>query len=151
MTLSPGDEAPSFQLEDQDGAPVSLADFKGRKLVLYFYPRDLTPGCTTEACQFNDALPQFAAKDAAVVGISADTAASHQRFRAKYGLTFPLLVDAGAEVAKAYGAYGEKKFMGRTSVGVKRTTFLIDEQGRIEKTWYKVSADGHAATILEVL
>lgn len=151
MTLSPGDEAPAFQLEDQDGATVSLADFSGRKLVLYFYPRDLTPGCTTEACQFNDALPQFAAKDAAVVGISADTAASHQRFRAKYGLTFPLLVDAGAEVAKAYGAYGEKKFMGRTSVGVKRTTFLIDEQGRIEKTWYKVSADGHAASILEGL
>jgi thioredoxin-dependent peroxiredoxin len=148
MTLSPGDAAPAFELPDQDGNVVSLADFHGRTLVLYFYPRDLTPGCTTEACQFNDALGGFAEKDAAVVGISADTAASHGRFRAKHGLTFPLLVDEGAEVAKAYGAYGEKRFMGRTSIGIKRSTFVIGPDGTIRKAFYKVSANGHAAAVL---
>ena len=151
MTLSPGDPAPAFTLPDQDGAEVSLDDFRGRKLVLYFYPRDATPGCTTEACQFNDSLAGFAGRDTAVVGVSADSGDSHRRFRAKFGLGFPLLVDEGAAVAQQYGAYGEKKFRGRTSVGIKRSTFLIDEQGRVEKAWYSVSADGHAAAILEGL
>lgn len=151
MALIPGQPAPDFRLQDQDGNTVSLSDFQGRKLVLYFYPKDDTPGCTTEACQFNDSLARFEDRDVAVVGISADDAESHTRFRARFGLNFPLLVDTGGEVAKAYESWGEKQYGDRTFVGVLRSTFLIDEEGRLEKTWYDVSPDGHPEAILGVL
>jgi thioredoxin-dependent peroxiredoxin len=151
MSLTSGQQAPDFNLQDQDGNAVSLSDFRGRKLVLYFYPKDDTPGCTTEACQFNDSLTRFQNEDVAVVGISADDAESHQRFRAKFGLGFPLLVDEGGEVAKAYGSWGEKTYGDKTFTGVLRSTFLIDEEGKIWHAWYDVRPDGHPEAILASL
>jgi peroxiredoxin Q/BCP len=147
--LEPGDQAPAFTLPDQDSRPVSLEDFKGRKLLLYFYPADDTPGCTKEACQFNDNLHAFQAAQVPVVGVSPDDAASHQRFRSKFGLQFTLLSDPDHAVADQYGAWGERSRYGQTFVGILRSTFLIDEEGRIERAWYNVRADGHAAKVLE--
>jgi thioredoxin-dependent peroxiredoxin len=149
--LEPGDQAPAFTLPDQDSRPVSLADFKGRKLLLYFYPADDTPGCTAEACQFNDNLHAFQTAEVPVVGVSPDDAASHQRFRSKFGLRFTLLSDPDHAVAERYGAWGERNRYGRTIVGILRSTFLIDEEGKIERAWYNVKADGHAAKVLEEL
>ena len=149
--LEAGAKAPEFTLPDQDGTLVSLADFKGQRLILYFYPGDDTPGCTREACQFNDNLAAFQAAGVPVIGISRDDAQSHQRFRNKYGLQFPLLTDADHQVMDAYGAWGEKTRYGRTSVGVLRSTFLVDEQGRIQRAWHNVKADGHAAAVLSEL
>jgi thioredoxin-dependent peroxiredoxin len=149
--LTEGVQAPTFTLPDQDGDPVSLDDFKGTKVLVYFYPADDTPGCTKEACQFNDNLAGFQAAGVPVIGISPDDAASHQRFRNKYGLRFPLLTDADHAVMGAWGAWGEKTSYGRTSVGVLRSTFLVDEQGRVERAWHNVKADGHAATVLAQL
>ena len=146
--LTEGAQAPTFTLPDQDGNLVSLDDFKGSKVLVYFYPADDTPGCTKEACQFNDNLAHFQAAGVPVIGVSPDNAASHQRFRGKYGLQFPLLTDADHAVMDAWGAWGEKSRYGRTSVGVLRSTFLVDEQGRIERVWHNVKADGHAATVL---
>jgi thioredoxin-dependent peroxiredoxin len=146
--LTEGAQAPTFTLPDQDGNLVSLDDFKGSKVLVYFYPADDTPGCTKEACQFNDNLTGFQAAGVPVIGVSPDNAASHQRFRGKYGLQFPLLTDADHAVMDAWGAWGEKSRYGRTSVGVLRSTFLVDEQGRIERVWHNVKADGHAATVL---
>jgi len=148
MKLQPGDPAPPFTLPDQDGAPVDLASYRGRRVVVYFYPRDDTPGCTKEACQFNDALSGFEDAGVDVLGISADDGASHQRFRARYGLAFRLLTDAGHEVATRYGAYGEKMLYGKPTVGVIRSTFLVAPDGTIERAWYSVRADGHAAKVL---
>lgn len=148
MKLGPGDNAPSFTLPDQDGRQVDLAGYRGRKVLVYFYPKDDTPGCTKEACQFNEALPDFTGSGVDVLGISADGAESHRRFRAKYGLGFPLLIDANHSVATEYGAYGQKMLYGKPTTGVIRSTFLIDEQGRIERAWYGVRADGHAAKVL---
>jgi peroxiredoxin Q/BCP len=148
MKLQPGDPAPPFTLPDQDGTPVDLASYRGRRVVVYFYPQDDTPGCTKEACQFNDALSGFEGAGVDVLGISADDAASHQRFRAKYGLGFRLLTDAGHEVATRYGAYGEKMLYGKPTVGVIRSTFLVDPEGRVEHAWYGVRTDGHAARVL---
>jgi len=149
--LSPGDIAPDFTLPDQDGKQVSLGEFKGHQALVYFYPRDDTPGCTTEACQFNDNLSRFQAANVPVIGISADSAASHVKFRNKYGLKFPLLSDKGHEVAAKYGAYGEKMMYGKPVTGVIRSTFLVDEQGKIEKAWYSVKANGHAEQVLDAL
>jgi peroxiredoxin Q/BCP len=149
--LEPGDQAPAFTLPDQDSRPVSLEDFKGRKLLLYFYPADDTPGCTKEACQFNDNLHAFQAAQVPVVGVSPDDAASHQRFRNKYGLHFTLLSDLDHAVADQYGAWGERNRYGRTIVGILRSTFLVDEEGKVERAWYNVKADGHAAKVLEEL
>jgi thioredoxin-dependent peroxiredoxin len=149
--LEPGDQAPAFTLPDQDSRPVSLDDFKGRKLLLYFYPADDTPGCTAEACQFNDNLHAFQTAEVPVVGVSPDDAASHQRFRSKFGLRFTLLSDPDHAVAERYGAWGERNRYGRTIVGILRSTFLIDEEGKIERAWYSVKADGHAAKVLEEL
>ena len=148
MKLQPGDPAPAFTLPDQDGRPVDLASYRGRKVVVYFYPQDDTPGCTKEACQFNDARSGFEEAGVDVLGISADDGASHQRFRAKYGLCFTLLTDAGHQVASAYGAYGEKVLYGKRTVGVIRSTFLVDAEGRVERAWYGVRVDGHAARVL---
>jgi thioredoxin-dependent peroxiredoxin len=149
--LAEGAQAPSFTLPDQDGNPVSLDDFKGSKVLVYFYPADDTPGCTKEACQFNDNLANFQAAGVPVIGVSPDDAASHQRFRNKHGLRFPLLTDADHTVMDAWGAWGEKTRYGRTSVGVLRSTFLLDAHGRVERAWHDVSADGHAATVLSQL
>ena len=148
MKLQPGDPAPPFTLPDQDGNPVDLASYRGRKILVYFYPKDDTPGCTKEACQFNGDLRGFEDVGVDVLGISADGADSHRRFRAKYGLGFALLSDEGHRVASQFGAYGEKLLYGRPTTGVIRSTFLIDEQGLVERAWYGVRADGHAAKVL---
>ena len=147
--LDAGDRAPAFTLPDQDGAKVSLRDFAGGPVVVYFYPADDTPGCTKEACQFNDNLAAFKRAKVAVVGVSADSAEKHKAFRSKYGLKFALLTDADHKVGTAYGAWGEKTLYGKKSVGVIRSTFLIGPTGKIERAWYHVKADGHAAKVLE--
>ena len=147
--LEAGDEAPTFSLPDQDETSVSLQDFAGSPVVVYFYPADDTPGCTKEACQFNDNLGAFERAGVAVVGISPDGAAKHQKFRAKYGLTFPLLSDPTHAVMEAYGAWGEKTMYGKKTVGTIRSTFLVDAAGKVARAWYNVRADGHAAKVLE--
>ncbi len=146
--LEVGDEAPPFTLPDQDGTDVALQDFTGRRVVVYFYPADDTPGCTKEACQFNDNLAAFGAAGVPVLGISPDGSAEHQRFRQKHGLRFPLLSDPDHVVMERYGAWGEKTMYGRKVTGVIRSTFLVGAEGRIEKAWYNVRADGHAAKVL---
>jgi len=146
--LTQGLPAPAFTLPDQDANPVSLADFAGRRVVVYFYPADDTPGCTKEACQFSDNMAAFDRADVPVLGISPDDAASHVRFREKFDLHFPLLSDPDHSVMTAYGAWGEKSLYGRTVIGVIRSTFLIDGQGAVQRAWYNVRADGHAAKVL---
>ena len=150
--LESGDKAPDFTLLDQDGNPFKLSEsIKRSKVrhVIYFYPRDDTPGCTKEACQFNDALTQFEGLGIPVIGISPDKQAAHLKFRDKYGLQFPLLSDPDHTVMEKYGAWGEKTMYGKATVGVIRSTFLIDEKGKIARAWYHVKADGHAAKVLE--
>jgi peroxiredoxin Q/BCP len=147
--LATGAKAPAFTLPDADGNKVSLSDYAGQKVVVYFYPRDDTPGCTKEACQFNDALSQFEGLGIPVIGISPDKQASHVKFRDKYGLQFPLLSDPEHKVMEKYGAWGEKMMYGKATTGVIRSTFLIDEKGKVARAWYSVKADGHAAKVLE--
>jgi thioredoxin-dependent peroxiredoxin len=147
--LEPGNKAPKFELPDQDEKPVSLKEFAGAPVVVYFYPADDTPGCTKEACQFNDNLRAFNRAGVKVVGISPDKAEKHKKFRAKYGLRFPLLSDPDHEVMKAYGAWGEKTMYGKKTVGVIRSTFLVDPKGVIQQAWYNVRADGHAEKVLQ--
>ena len=149
--LVKGDKAPAFTLTDHDGKTVSLSDFKGQQVILYFYPKDDTPGCTKEACQFNDLRQSFADQGAEVLGISPDGAESHQRFRGRYELAIRLLSDPSHEVMERYGAWGEKTLYGRKSLGVIRSTFLISGDGLIERAWYNVRADGHASQVLDVL
>ncbi len=146
--LGVGDPAPAFSLLDTDGNEVSLVAHAGRRIVLYFYPKDDTPGCTTEACQFNENLATFEGAGVPVVGISPDPADSHRAFRQKYGLALQLASDPTHEVMESYGAWGEKTLYGRKSVGVIRSTFVVDETGRIARAWYNVRADGHAAKVL---
>lgn len=148
MNLKPGDLAPDFTLPDADGNRVRLADFQGRWLVLYFYPRDNTPGCTTEACGFRDIYPEYQSRNIAVLGVSADDAKSHSKFSHKYQLPFPLLCDAEAQVAAAYGCYGLKKFMGKEYMGILRTTFAIGPDARIKKIYRPVKPASHAAAVL---
>jgi peroxiredoxin Q/BCP len=149
VKLESGGKAPSFKLPDQDGKTVSLKEFAGAPVVVYFYPADDTPGCTKEACQFNDNLRAFSRSGVKVVGISPDGAEKHKKFRAKYGLRFPLLSDPDHEVMTAYGAWGEKTLYGKKTTGVIRSTFLIGPKGTIERAWYSVKADGHAEKVLE--
>jgi peroxiredoxin Q/BCP len=149
--LEAGDKAPAFTLPDQDEAKVSLKAFKGQATVVYFYPADDTPGCTKEACQFNDNLRAFSRAGVNVLGISPDGAAKHTKFRAKYNLKFPLLSDPDHAVMEAYGAWGEKTMYGKKTVGTIRSTFLIDAKGVVKRAWYNVRADGHAAKVLEEL
>ncbi|MGP8060279.1 MAG: thioredoxin-dependent thiol peroxidase [Acidimicrobiales bacterium] len=149
--LEAGAKAPTFTLLDQDEKKVSLKDFAGSPVVVYFYPADDTPGCTKEACQFNDNLRAFSRTGAKVVGISPDGAAKHTKFRAKYKLKFPLLSDAAHSVMEAYGAWGEKTMYGRKTVGTIRSTFLVDAKGTVARAWYNVRADGHADKVLEEL
>lgn len=147
--LQAGDRAPAFLLPDQDGKKVALKDFAGKAVVVYFYPADDTPGCTKEACQFNDSLRAFDRAGVAVVGISPDDAASHTRFRKKYGLRLALLSDPSHSAMERYGAWGEKTLYGRKTVGVIRSTFLVGPDGTVHRAWYNVRADGHAAKVLE--
>ena len=149
--LKEGTKAPSFALADQDGNIVKLEDFAGKKLVLYFYPKDNTPGCTRQACAFASLYDGFKDKDVAVVGVSKDSAASHQKFAEKYNLPFVLLSDPELEAIKAYDVWQEKKMYGKVSFGVVRTTYIIDEKGMIEKTMPKVKPDTNAIDILEYL
>jgi peroxiredoxin Q/BCP len=148
MTLNPGDIAPVFSLPDAAGNVVSLADFRGRRVVLYFYPRDHTPGCTKEACGFRDIYSEYESRNIAVIGVSTDGAKSHAKFAAKYQLPFPLLCDSNAEMATAYGCYGLKKFMGKEFMGITRSTFAIAPDGRIEKIYRKLKPESHAREIL---
>jgi peroxiredoxin Q/BCP len=145
--LAPGDVAPGFTLPDADGKPVSLADYAGRKVVLYVYPAAMTPGCTKQACDFRDSLSSLEAAGYAVIGLSPDAPAKLAKFRDRDALTFPLLSDPDRQVLEAYGAYGEKKLYGKTVVGVIRSTFVIDESGRIILAQYAVKATGHVAKL----
>lgn len=149
--LEAGTKAPAFTLPDQDGKPVSLSDFAGRRVVLYFYPRDNTPGCTRQACAFGAAYEEFKALDAAVIGISRDSAASHRKFVEKHALPFLLLSDPELTAIQAYGVWQEKKLYGKVSMGVVRSTFVIDENGIIERVMPKVKPDTNAADILAYL
>ena len=144
-------KAPAFTLEDAEGNKVSLADFIGKKVVLYFYPKDNTPGCTRQACAFAAAYEQFKAKNAVVIGISKDSAASHAKFRQKFSLPFVLLADPELQAIQAYGVWQEKKLYGKTSMGVARTTFIIDEEGFIRHVMPKVKPDTNAAEVLALI
>ncbi len=147
--LEKGDVAPDFIVKDQNGANVKLSDFRGRKVVLYFYPKDDTPGCTKEACSFRDNYSTLTEKGIKILGVSTDDEKSHQKFISKYELPFTLLADTDHAIADAYGSYGEKKFMGKTYNGVLRKTFLINENGRIVKIFDKVKVDEHADEVLQ--
>ena len=149
--LEVGMKAPDFTLKSKDGADVSLSDFLGKKVVLYFYPKDNTPGCTRQACAFAGAYKQFEAKGVEVIGISKDSVSSHVRFAEKYDLPFVLLSDPDRIAIEAYGVWQEKKMCGKVSMGVVRTTFIIDENGNIEKVMPKVKTDTNAAEILAEL
>ena len=149
--LEKGMKAPSFALSDKDGNMISLADFAGRKVVVYFYPKDNTPGCTRQACAFAANFEKFKETDAVVIGISKDSAASHRKFAEKYNLPFILLSDPELQAIQAYGVWQEKKLYGKVSMGVVRTTYIIDENGTIENDMPKVKPDTNAAEILEYL
>ncbi len=145
--LKKGDKAPDFELKDQEGSTHRLSDYSG-KVVLYFYPKDMTPGCTTEACNFRDDFSEYKKRDITVLGISADTVDKHKRFHSKYELPFTLLSDPSKETIKKYDAYGEKKFMGKTFMGIKRMTYII-EDGMIKKVYPNVKVKEHSKEILE--
>ena len=149
--LKAGEKAPDFTLFDKDGKSVSLSDFSGKKVVLYFYPKDNTPGCTRQACAFASAYDGFKEKNVEVIGISKDSVASHVKFAEKHGLPFILLSDPDLEAIKAYGVWQEKKLYGKLSLGVVRTTFIIDENGNVEKVMEKVKPDTNASEILAEL
>jgi peroxiredoxin Q/BCP len=146
-----GERAPDFELPDQDGRPIRLAGFRGRKVVLYFYPKDDTPGCTTQACDLRDRAEALDSRGAVVLGVSPDSPKSHTKFRTKYSLPFTLLADTEHTVAERYGVWVEKSMYGRTYWGNERTTFLIDEQGRIEQVFQKVKPEVHAGQILDAI
>jgi peroxiredoxin Q/BCP len=149
--LQPGDVAPEFTLPDADGNPVSLSSHRGRRVIVYFYPAAMTPGCTKEAVGFRDALPALEEAGVAVLGISPDEPAKLAKFRDRDELTFPLLSDPETKVLQEYGAYGEKKLYGKTIVGVIRSTFIVDADGKIDKAFYNVKATGHVERILKEL
>lgn len=146
--ITAGMKAPEFELEDQDGKVQKLSDYRGKHVLLYFYPKDDTPGCTKEACVLRDALPDFKKLDAEVFGISADTVKSHKKFAEKYGLPFTLLADPEKKVVNAYGMWGKKKFMGREYEGVFRTSFLISPDGTVAKVYENVKPEKHAEEVL---
>jgi len=146
-----GSEAPDFTLESDDRGPITLSALRGRKVVLYFYPKDDTPGCTVQACDFRDAMPRFEGVDAVVLGVSADDVESHRAFRKKYDLTFPLLADVGGRVAQLYGVWEEQTVHGRRLMGITRSTFLIDEEGVVQEVWRRVNPRGHMEMLAELL
>ena len=147
--IKEGFPAPDFSLRDQDGRLVRLRDYRGKKIVLYFYVRDDTPGCTKEACSFRDGLGKLKRKNVIVLGVSPDPVDSHKGFADKYGLPFPLLVDENAKIAKKFGVWGKKNMYGRTFYGIIRSTFIIDEKGNVTKGYRRVNVDGHLDRILQ--
>jgi len=151
LTLNEGDLAPAFTAATNAGETVSLADFSGKNVVLYFYPKDDTPGCTKEACAFRDQFAEFKRRGAVVLGLSVDPVKSHDKFAAKYKLPFTLLADEDKKIVQTYGVWGEKSFMGRTYLGTHRVTFLIGPNGRIKKIWPKVKPEEHVKEVLAAL
>ncbi|MBI4361639.1 MAG: thioredoxin-dependent thiol peroxidase [Euryarchaeota archaeon] len=149
--LKEGDVAPDFTLPDGSGKTVRLKDLRGKPVVLYFYPRDMTPGCTREACDFRDSYSGLRRRGAVLLGVSRDPPESHARFASKYSLPFPLLSDAGGEVCRAYGVYKKKSLYGRTFMGIERSTFVIDASGRVQRVFRRVKVEGHAGEVLGVL
>lgn len=149
--LQVADPAPDFTLENDASQMISLKDFRGKKVILYFYPKDDTPGCTKEACSFRDVHGDITSKDAVVLGVSNDSVESHQKFKQRYNLNFPLLSDPTKEVSKAYGVYQQKNMYGITRWGIVRSTFLIDEEGRVANIWRRVQVDGHKDEVLHAL
>ena len=151
LELKEGDRAPAFEADASDGSRVSLGDFKGRSVILYFYPRDDTPGCTKEACAFRDDFAAFRKAGAVVLGVSTDSIKSHEKFVKKYKLPFLLLADEDKKIVNAYGVYGKKSFLGRIFLGIHRVTFLIGPDGRIKRIWPRVKPAEHAAEVLAAL
>lgn len=151
MTVNVGDQAPDFSMPTDGGGAVSLSGLKGKKVVLYFYPKDDTPGCTREACAFRDALPDFSRVDAVVIGVSRDPVAKHDKFKAKYELNFPIASDADGKTSEAYGTWVEKSMYGKKYMGMERATFVIDGQGIVRNVWRKVKVDGHADAVLKAV
>jgi thioredoxin-dependent peroxiredoxin len=151
VRLRPGDVAPEFSLSDADGNPVTLSSFRGKRVIIYFYPAAMTPGCTKEAGDFRDSLSDLEAAGVSVLGVSPDEPAKLARFRDEESLTFSLLSDPKVEVLREYGAYGEKKLYGKTTIGVIRSTFVIDADGKVEKAFYNVKATGHVARLRKEL
>jgi peroxiredoxin Q/BCP len=149
--LKEGQKAPAFSLPDQDGEKVALKDFLGKKVVLYFYPKDMTPGCTTEACDFRDNLARVKRKKAVVLGVSKDSPARHQKFIDKHELNFPLLSDEDGKMLEKYGVWKEKSLYGKKFMGIERTTLIIDEKGKVKKVFPKVKVKGHVDQVLEEL
>mgnify|MGYP003393765471 CR=1 FL=1 len=147
--LEVGKKAPAFSLKDGEGNKVSLSDFKGKTVVLYFYPKDMTSGCTQESCDFRDAFPKFKKKGAVILGISRDDEKSHQKFKAKYDLPFPLLADTETKMCEAYGVWKEKSMYGRKYMGIERTTVVIGPDGKIQEVYAKVKVPGHVDAVLE--
>lgn len=148
MTIDAGSNAPDFTLPTDGGGSLSLSSLRGRKVILYFYPRDDTPGCTKEACAFQSAQPDFSGTNAVVVGISKDDQKSHDKFKSKYSLAFTLVSDTDGKVCEDFGVWVEKSNYGKKYMGIERSTFLIDEQGVVRKVWRKVKVDGHAGQVL---
>ncbi len=151
MTLKIGDKAPGFTLLSEESKPLSLQDLRGKRVVLYFYPKDNTPGCTREACNFRDTLSHFSAKNTVIIGISKDKPNCHQKFKKKYQLPFPLLSDENGDVCQAYGVIDKKRLFGNTFLGITRSTFLIDENGIIQAIWRKVKVNEHTKQVLDEL
>ena len=149
MSVKVGAAAPDFDMPTDGGGKVSLKQLKGKKVVLYFYPKDDTPGCTTEACAFRDSLPDFSKVKAAIVGVSRDDVKSHEKFKKKFDLPFPLASDEDGKVCEDYGVWVEKSMYGRKYMGIERSTFLIDEKGIVRNIWRKVKVSGHADEVLE--
>lgn len=149
MSAEIGKPAPTFSKPTDGGRALSLEDLKGKKVILYFYPKDDTPGCTKEACGFRDALPAFSAAGAEVIGVSKDSAAKHDKFKAKYDLPFTLVSDEDGEICEAYGTWVEKSMYGKKYMGIERATFLIDERGALRRAWCKVKVPGHVDEVLE--
>ncbi len=151
VILEAGEKAPAFTLKDQDGKTHRLADYQGKTVVLYFYPKDETPGCIKEACSFRDYHDEILATGAVVLGVSTDDAVSHQKFAEHHNLPFPLLVDAGSKVSTAYGSWGDKVLYGKHSIGMTRSTFVIGPDGRLTKVWKRATAESHGEQVLKVL
>ncbi|MGE4218534.1 MAG: thioredoxin-dependent thiol peroxidase [Alphaproteobacteria bacterium] len=151
MSVDIGDPAPDFTMPTDGGGAISLASLRGRPVVLYFYPKDDTPGCTQEACDFRDKLPDFSRLDAAVIGVSKDSVARHDKFKAKHGLNFTLAADESGAVCEGYGVWVEKSLYGRKYMGIDRATFLIDKAGTVRAVWRKVKVKGHAEAVLKAL
>lgn len=149
--IAVGQKAPDFTLQASNNETISLQDFRGKYVVLYFYPKDMTPGCTTEACDFRDFHGEFAKLNTVVLGISPDNVKSHDKFTAKHGLPFPLLADPDHQVAEAYGVWVQKKMYGKEYMGIERSTFLIDPEGNLAHVWHKVKVAGHVQEVLETI